>query len=108
MIEGKFKRPLWNRKEAKPSNNEKEKIYDDLVKLANTIDKKDEHKHSDRHVIYYFGIRELEKLFDDIDNDSYNYTPVLTRSSFEENYKRYESREDKNKKYQSSNIFIWL
>ena len=69
------------------------------MKLANTLDKKDEHKHSDRHVLYYFGIRELEKLLDDIDNDSY-YKPVLTRSSFEENNKRYESRGDKNKKYQ--------
>ena len=25
----------------------KKKIYDDLVKLANTLDKKEEHKHSD-------------------------------------------------------------
>ena len=78
-------------------NKEKEKIYDDLVKLANTTDTKDEHKHSDRNVVDYFGIRELEKLFDDIDDDNY-YKSVLIRSSSEGNYKGYESREDKNKK----------
>ena len=78
------------------SDNEKEKIYDDLVKLANTLDKKEEHKHSDRDDLDYFGIRELEKLFDDIDDDNY-YKPVLIRSSFEGNYKRYESRGDKDK-----------
>ena len=78
-------------------NNEKEKIYDDLVKLANTLDKKEEHKHSDRDDLDYLGIRELEKLFDDIDDDNY-YKPVLIRSSFEGNYKHYESRGDKSKK----------
>ena len=79
------------------SNNEKEKIYDDLVKLANTLDKKEEHKHSDRDDLDYLGIRELEKLFDDIDDDN-SYKPVLIRSFFEGNYKRYQSRGDKDKK----------
>ena len=41
------------------SDNEKEKIYDDLVQLANTLDKKEEHKHSDHDDLDYFGIREL-------------------------------------------------
>ena len=41
------------------SNNEKEKIYDDLVTLANTLDKKEEQKHSDHDDLDYFGTREL-------------------------------------------------
>ena len=53
------------------SNNEKEKIYDDLVKLANTLDKKEEHKNIDHNDLDYFGIRELEKLFGDIDDVNY-------------------------------------
>ena len=53
------------------SDNEKEKIYDDLVKLANTLVKKEEHKNIDHDGLNYFGIRELEKIFDDIDNDNY-------------------------------------
>ena len=54
------KRELYEiEKKQNLSNNEKEKIYDDLVKLANTLDKKEEHKHSDRDDLDYFGIREL-------------------------------------------------
>ena len=41
------------------SDNEKEKIYDHLVKLANTLDKKEEYKHSDHDDLDYFGIKEL-------------------------------------------------
>ena len=44
------------------SDNEKEKIYDHLVKLANTLDKKEEYKHSDHDDLDYFGIKELENL----------------------------------------------
>ena len=55
------KRELYEiEKKQNLSNNEKEKIYDDLVKLANTLDKKEEHKHSDHDDLNYFGIRELE------------------------------------------------
>ena len=79
------------------SDNEKEKIYDHLVKLANTLDKKEEHKHSDHDDLDYFGIRELENLFGDTDDDNY-YKPVLVRSSFKNNYKYYESRGDKGQK----------
>ena len=79
------------------SDNEKEKIYDHLVTLANTLDKKKEYKHSDHDELDYFGIRELENLFSNIDNDDF-YKPVLVRISFKNNYKYYESRGDKDKK----------
>ena len=49
-------------KEQNLSDNEKEKIYDHLVKLANTLDKKEEYKHSDHDDLDYFGIKELENL----------------------------------------------
>ena len=80
------------------SDNEKEKIYDHLVKLANTLDKKEEHKHSDHDDLDYFGIRELENLFGDTDNDDNYYKPVLVKTSFKDGYKYYESRGDKDKK----------
>ena len=80
-------------------DNKKEKIYDHLVKLANALDKKEEHKHSDHDDLYYFGIRELEKLFDDIDIDDDNYyKPALIRISFKRNYEYYEIRRYKDKK----------
>ena len=79
------------------SDNEKEKIYDHLVKLANTLDKKKEYKRRDHDDEDYFGIQELENLFGDVDNDDY-YKPILVRSSFKKNYERYENRGDKEKK----------
>ena len=83
------------------SDNEKEKIYDDLVKLANTLDKKEKHKHSDRDDLDYFRIRELENLFtnDDYNDDSY-YKPVLIRSSFKIIMNTTKSEEIKIKNYQ--------
>ena len=96
----KIKKELYEiEKRQNLSDNEKEKIYDDLVKLANTLDKKEEHKHSDHDDLDYFGIRELENLFtNDDDNDDNYYKPVLVKSSFKNNYKYYESRGDKDKK----------
>ena len=68
-------------------------------KLANTLDKKEEYKHSDHDDLDYFGVRELENLFtNDDDNDDNYYKPVLVKSSFKNNYKYYESRGDKDKK----------
>ena len=80
------------------SDNEKEKIYDHLVKLVNTFDKKEEYKHSDRDDLDYFGIKELENLFGDTDNDDNYYKPVLVKTSFKDGYKYYESRGDRDKK----------
>ena len=79
------------------SDNEKEKIYDHLVELVNTLNKKEEHKHSDDDGLDYFGIRELENLLGDLYNDNY-YKPVLVRSSFKYDYEYYESRGDKKQK----------
>ena len=54
----KIKKELYEiEKRNNLSDNEKEKIYDDLVKLANTLDKKEEHKHSDHDDLDYFGIK---------------------------------------------------
>ena len=81
------------------SDNEKEKIYDNLTKLANTLDKKEKHKYSGRDDLDYFGITELENLFtnDDYNDDNY-YKPVLVKSFFDRNYESYEIRGDKDKK----------
>ena len=79
------------------SANEKEKICNGLVKLTNTLDKEEKYKNINHDDLDYFGIRELEKLFGDIDNDDY-YKPVLVKSWFKNNYEYYEIRGDKDKK----------
>ena len=89
---------MKQKKKQNLSDNEKEKIYDHLVKLVNTFDKKEEYKHSDRDDLDYFGIKELENLFGDTDNDDNYYKPVLVKTSFKNGYKYYESRGDRDKK----------
>ena len=96
MIEKKLKKELYEIEQRQNlSDNEKKKSYDDLIKLVNSLNKKEEHKHGDHDDSDYFGIRELENLFTN-DDDNY-YEPVLVRSSFEKNYEYYEIRGDKEK-----------
>ena len=45
----------------------------------------------------YFGIRDIENLFGDTDDIGY-YKPIPTKSSFNNNYKEYEIRGDRDKK----------
>ena len=78
-------------------DEEKEKIYNNLFELVNKLNKKEKYKYHGRDDLDYHGIRDMENLFDDIDNDDY-YKPMLVKSSFKENYKYYESRCDKDKK----------
>ena len=87
------------------SDKEKEKIYDTLIKLVRTLDKKEKYKYHDRDDLDYNGIRDIENLFDNDNNDYYYYyyyyyycKPILVKSSFKENYKYYKSRGDKDKK----------
>ena len=75
----KIKKELYEvEKKQNLSDNEKEEIYDHLVKLINTLDKKEEHKHSDRGDLGYFGIKELENLFDGTDNDDNYYKTSIS------------------------------
>ena len=95
----KIKKKLYEiEKKQNLSDNEKEEIYDHLVNVVNTFDKKEEYKHSDRDDLDYFGIKELENLFGGTDNNDNYYKPVLVKTSFKDGYKYYESRGDKDKK----------
>ena len=56
--------------------------------------KKEKYHRYDRNDPDYYGIRDIESLFSDIDD---YYKPILVKSSFKGNYKYYESRGDRNK-----------
>ena len=73
------------------SDNEKEEIYNHLVKLVKTLNKKEKCQHYDRDDLDYYGINNIENLFGNVDDDDY-YKPILIKSSFKDNYKYYESR----------------
>ena len=66
------------------------------MKLIGTLVKKDKYKHVDHDDLDYYGIREIENLFDDYNDNDY-YKPISVKSSFNESYKKYESRGDKDK-----------
>ena len=51
------------------------------------------HDHDD---LDYFGIRNIENLFNNVDDNDY-CKPILVKSSFNDNYKYYENRGDKDK-----------
>ena len=92
------KEPNEIEKQKNLSGKKKAEIYD-LVKLIKTLNKKEEYKYHDRDDLDYYGIRDIENLFGnvDVDNDNY-YKPILTKISFKNNCKHYKSREGKNKK----------
>ena len=79
------------------SDKEKEKIHDNLLELVNKLNKKEKSRYYDRDDLYYHGIRDIENLFDADNNEDY-YKPILVESSFNESYKYYKSRGDKDKK----------
>ena len=75
---------------------EKEMIYDSLVELVNKLNKKEKYRYHDRDDLDYHGISDIENLLDVDNNDDY-YKAILVQSSFNESYKYYESRGDKDK-----------
>ena len=94
----KIKKELYEiEKKENLSDKEKEKIYDDLVELVKTLDKKEKYKYHDCHDLDYYGTRDIENWFDNVNDNDY-YKPILVKSSFKNNYKYYESRGDKDKK----------
>ena len=93
----KIRKDLYKiEKKQKLIKTQKERVYRYLIQLANALNKREEYKHSDNKDLDYFEIRDIENLFIDADYDYYK--PVLVKSSFENNYKFYEIRGDKDKK----------
>ena len=79
------------------TKSQKERIYNRLIELANTLNKKENYKYNDYDDLDYFGIKDLEILFASINDDDY-CKPALVKSSFKNNYEYYEIRGDKNEK----------
>ena len=94
----KIKKELYEIENKKNlSDKEKEKIDDNLLELVNKLNKKEKYRYHDRDDLDYHGIRDIENVFDNIDDNDY-YKPILINSSFDENYKFYETKDNKDKK----------
>ena len=55
----------------------------------------------------YFGLRDIENLFDNIDDSDY-YKPTLVKGSFNNNYEEYEIRGDRNKNLSVKQYFYMI
>ena len=77
-------------------SEEKEENDKYLRKLFRILNIKEEHGPNDCDDFDYFGIRDIENLFDKVNEEGY-YEPILVKSSFNGNYKYYESKGDKGK-----------
>ena len=84
------------------SDKKKENIHDHLVKLVKTLNKKEKNKYHDYDDLAYSEIKDIENLFDNVVDD---YKLILIKSSFRDNYKYYESREDNDKKVSVKQCF---
>ena len=62
-------------------DNKKEKNYDHLIELVSTLNKKEKYSHHNRDDLDYHGIRDLENLLEDVNDDNY-YKLILVKSSF--------------------------
>ena len=60
------------------SEREKEEIDEYLTKLIRDLNKKEEYRYNDRDDPDYYGIRDIESLFSDIDD---YYEPILVRTA---------------------------
>ena len=76
---------------------EKEENDEYVRKLVRILNDKEKHSPYDRDDLDYYGIRDIENLFDKVSEEDY-YKPILVKSSFKGNYKYYESRGDKEKR----------
>ena len=88
---------MKQKKKEKLSDKAKGNIYADLLELLKSLNQKVKYKYHDRDDLNYHGIRDIENLFDNVNDNDY-YKPILVKSSFKNNYKYYESRGDKDKK----------
>ena len=78
------------------SEAEKEENDEYLRKLVRILNDKEKHGPHDRDDLDYNGITDIEILLGEISEEDY-YKPIFVKSSFNDNYKYYESRGDKEK-----------
>ena len=79
------------------SDKEREEIFDHLVKLVKTLNKKEKYQYHDYDDWNFYRIKDMENLFGNAVVDDDYYKPILIKSSFNYSYKYYESRGDKGK-----------
>ena len=83
--------------EIEHNENLSEENEEYLRKLVRILNDKEKYSPYDRDDFDYYGIRDIENLFDEVSEEDY-YKLLLVKSSFKGNYNYYESREDKERR----------
>ena len=70
-----------------------------LLNQSEHLIKKEKYQYEDHDDLDYYGIKDIEDLFDNVNVEDDNcYKPILIKSSFKSNCKIYDSKGDKDKK----------
>ena len=86
---------LYRLEDAKLTNTERERAIAYLINLTRDLENKQKYHHSAYYDHNYYGIKDMEHLFNEtIDN---YYKPILVRFAFDNNFEEYEIRGDKHK-----------
>ena len=84
------------KQEKKRYTKKLKKVEEFLKKLKEEdLNRLEKHQYQDNDDLDYKGIRQIENLFDEINEDYYK--PIRTKGAFNDNYIEYESRGDKDK-----------
>ena len=79
------------------SEEEREENDEYLREIVRILNNKEEYSLYDRDDFDYYGIRDVENLFDEASEENY-YKPIFVESSHKGNYKHYKSNGDIEKK----------
>ena len=98
LVPRKYKKEIKGKLyEIEHQENLSEENDEYLRKLVRILNDKEKHSPYDRDDLDYYGIKNIENLFDEASEEDY-YKPILVKSSFKSNYKYYEIRGGKEKR----------
>ena len=77
-----------------PNRRQKKRLFEELTKTFNDLQFKRKHINSSFDESSYYGLKDLEYTFGDLDN---YYKPILSKERYDGNYQMYSSRGDKDR-----------
>ena len=86
---------LYKLEDEKLTNTERKRAIAYLINLTRDIENKQKYHHSAYYDHNYYGIKDIEHLFNETIDDYYK--PILVRFIFDNNFEEYEIRGDKHK-----------
>ena len=93
------------KQEKKRYTKKLQKAEEFFKKLKEDLNRLEKHQYNDNEDLDYKGIRQIENLFDKIDEDYYK--PIKTNGAFNNSYMEYENRGDKDRRLSECNEAIF-